>query len=49
MSTTFWFESLKETDYHGDLNIDGKMILKQISGKVGWRADFIHLAHDRDQ
>jgi hypothetical protein len=35
MCTKFWLESLKGEDHSEDLDVDGKIILKWITGKKG--------------
>jgi hypothetical protein len=37
MHTKFWLEILKGGDYPKDVGVDGRMILKGIFGKRGWR------------
>jgi hypothetical protein len=50
MSTKLWSENLKGRDHSEDLGVDGKIILKGISGKLGgklWTG--CHLVQVRDQ
>jgi hypothetical protein len=37
MHTKFWLESLRGRDYLNDIGIDGRIILKLIFRKKGWR------------
>jgi hypothetical protein len=43
-------ENLNERDHSKDKDVDGRIILEWILGKVGWEdVDWMHLAEDRDQ
>jgi hypothetical protein len=44
MHTKFLSENLKERDHSEDLSIDGRILIEGLES-----ADWMHLAHDRDQ
>jgi hypothetical protein len=47
--TEFWWGDLKEGDYLGDPDVDGRIILKWILKKLDGGMDWIELAEDRDR
>jgi hypothetical protein len=50
MHTVFWLENLKGRDHSEDLNVDRRIILEWIIGKLQWEGvDYMHLTWDRDQ
>jgi hypothetical protein len=49
-STKFWLGSPKGRDYSEDLGVDGRIVLKWISGILGFGCvDWIHMAQHRDR
>jgi hypothetical protein len=46
--TGFWWEDPREGDHLGDLDVDGRIILKRIFKKWNGGMDWIELAQDRD-
>ena len=50
MCTGFWLGNLKERDYWGDPDVDGRMILRWIFRKwEGVFGDWMELAQDKDR
>jgi hypothetical protein len=50
MYRIFWSENLKGRDHSEDIDVDGKIILEWIFGKVGWEVEErMLLFRDRDQ
>jgi hypothetical protein len=48
--TGCWWGSLRESDHWGDQDVDGRIILRWIFGKLGGgREDWMELAQDRDR